>query len=137
MTRESIRYRSGYEYVLVEDAAFQTEHRPATKITHGPITLDANGVLRLERGFAWNGPSGDIDVPWTIAASSKHDALYQLIRAGLLAPSTRIIADADYGATVTRDGGWRWTGWVRTNILKRFARGASRPSAEPVVLSAP
>ena len=137
MTHESIRYRSGYEYVLVEDAEFQTEYRPMVKIVHGPITLDANGVLLLAAGYAWNGPSGDIDVPWTIPASAKHDAIYQLIRAGLLSPSSRILADTDYGATVTRDGGWRWTGWLRTNVLKRFARGASRPSAEPVVLSAP
>lgn len=52
-------------------------------------------VLHVDRGYAWDGPSGPAwDTPTFMRGSLVHDALYQLMREGHL-PASRYRDDAD------------------------------------------
>ncbi|AXR59861.1 DUF1353 domain-containing protein [Leptospira mayottensis] len=76
-----------YKYQLVKPYSFQT-----TILTNTPIqieiprarvfvNLNQEGLLDINAGYAWDGPSGPtIDTKTFIRASLVHDALYQLMR---------------------------------------------------------
>ena len=58
------------------------------------IALDVNGLLTVYRGYSWDGPSGlTITTKSFMRGSLVHDALYQLIRLGLLPSKERANAD--------------------------------------------
>ncbi len=49
------------------------------------LQLSINGELDIKTGYMWDGPSGPtIDTESFMRASLVHDALYQLIREGVL-----------------------------------------------------
>lgn len=80
-----------WKHELLAPARCQTPFRPNETIFFPPcITLTPNGVLELEATYAWNGPSVPLlKFKWILKlmlwASAFHDALYQLMAAGLLA----------------------------------------------------
>ena len=83
-----------YKYQTWDTYIFQTELRPEVEVHCGFITLRTNGQLIIHRGYCWDGPSGPtIDTKAFVWASLPHDALYQLIRMGLLAIEGKYYAD--------------------------------------------
>lgn len=69
------------------------------------IELDRNGVMTLSAGYAWDGASGTaINTKNSVRASCGHDALYQLIRLGLLPRTKRLQADSDLRRWLIEDG---------------------------------
>ena len=69
------------------------------------IELDRNGVMTLSAGYAWDGASGiAINTKNSLRASCGHDALYQLIRLGLLPRTKRLQADSDLRKWLIEDG---------------------------------
>ena len=53
-------------------------------------------MMTLSAGYAWDGASGiAINTENSVRASCGHDALYQLIRLGLLPRTKRLQADSD------------------------------------------
>ncbi len=80
-----ITYRAGYEYQLARPYTVGVEIKPAENIWTDYIRLDVSGVLTIERGYCWDGPSGPaIDTPNFMRGSLVHDALYQLMRGGYI-----------------------------------------------------
>lgn len=76
-----IRYKEGYKYLLVEKYKVKIDIFPLVAITTKYIELDMFGVLTINAGYAWDGPSGPtIDTKNFIRGSLVHDALYQLMR---------------------------------------------------------
>lgn len=76
-----IAYRKGYKYQIVSDYEVTIPILPAQDIDTDYIKLSAHGVLKLKKGYAWDGPSGPtIDTPNFMRGSLVHDALYQLMR---------------------------------------------------------
>ncbi len=76
--------RVSYKYRLKE-----TYDQPLTwgllQIYEGKFLVLAHGILTLKPGYMWDGPSGPtVDTENFIRASLVHDALYQLIREGVL-----------------------------------------------------
>lgn len=91
---KKIYYTAGWKYILEKEWHCPTEICPPRAIRFKNIRLSTKGLLILTPGFPWDGPSGPtIDTPNSIAASASHDALYRLMRQGLLSRQLRILAD--------------------------------------------
>lgn len=97
------------------------DHKNYRFILTAPLTLDANiigracktewvelkkdGTLIIADGYAWDGASGiAINTENSIAGSCGHDALYQLIRLGLLPRTKRLQADRNLRVWLIEDG---------------------------------
>ena len=50
--------RRRYKYSLAEDFPLQLELRPETEIVTPFIVLTTDGLLTINKGYAWDGPSG-------------------------------------------------------------------------------
>lgn len=58
------------------------------------MAIDARGTLWFHVGYCWDGPSGPtIDTPGSMRPSLIHDALYALLKMGVLPPEAKEIAD--------------------------------------------
>ena len=138
MTTNCIRYRKGYRYVLAEDYYFNTTIHPLCQVTTDLVRLYPDGRCTVQRGYAWNGASGPVvDTQEVLRASLEHDILYQLMRLGLISRDCQGAADAQYRRTHAADGGWRWWGRTMETVLGWWGDDATKPSAEPVVYTAP
>ena len=96
--------------------------------------------LRILEGYAWDGPSGPTwDTTNWMRASLIHDALYQLMRMGLLRfdGANRYQADVECLKALKEDGMWaprRALVWVGLRTAARFAanpKNARRELAAP------
>lgn len=137
VTQREIHYRAGYRYQLAGDYHIDLPIfgvAGGTSHTH----IDGTGHLVIREGYAWDGASGPAwDSLASMRASLVHDALYQLIRGGVLEAKHKAIADAVLEKILREDGMgdlrarlWRWA-------VTTFGRPATRPSHEPPVLVAP
>ncbi len=129
MTGPRIRYRSGYKYQLVEECSVTVSVVPSADIETPFIDLDANGVLVIKRGYAWDGPSGPtIDTKNFMRGSLVHDALYQLMRQEHLSKDKwRAEADLELKRICVEDG----MSWLRAWWVHRGVRLGREPSASP------
>lgn len=133
-----MKYKSGYKYQLAETISIQTCITPPVNVSTYMLNLDPNGTLTIDRGYAWDGPSGPtIDTKNTLTPSLMHDAIYQLIRMELIAKSWRLIADEEIGRMMKERGVWwlRRKLWVRE--LKKFGGPAADPRNRKQILTAP
>ena len=127
---EIIRYRSGYKYQLVEEYSVRVVVIPDEDIdTEFFIALSTDGVLVIKRGYAWDGPSGPtFDTKNFMRGSLVHDALYQLMRQGLLLTERwREAADLELWRICREDGMSRIRAWW----VHRGLRLGGGPAASP------
>lgn len=100
-----IEYKSGFKYQLSKDYATRVEIYPPTNLHSEFIGLSTNGVLLIISGYSWDGPSGPaIDTKNFMRGSLVHDALYQLMREGLLGQEWREQADKELKKICLEDG---------------------------------
>ena len=86
--------RNIYKYTLYEDYHYALGIKFLQPIITKPIEINRKGIITIHKGYSWDGPSGPtIDTPNFMRGSLVHDALYQLMRAGLLSQSARELAD--------------------------------------------
>ena len=133
-----IFYKSGYKYQLAKAYVQAIPVSPEFPIFTSYLTLTSSGVLKIEAGYAWDGPSGPtVDSKNFMRGSLVHDALYQLIRLGKLPLETKQVADELLRTMCLEDGMSRIrASWVLLGV--RLGGGASLlPEAEPEVISAP
>ncbi|GAG33051.1 unnamed protein product [marine sediment metagenome] len=130
-----IKYRSlhAYKYQIMEDYEFQLD---VTKC--GPLNLDAlgdafflcllaDGMLMVMEGYAYDGPSGPtIDTENSMRASLVHDALYQLMRLGVLPQSAKKHADQLLYDLCVEDGMSKFRAYYWWLGVKYFGIWASR-----------
>ncbi len=84
MKGDTIQYRAGYKYSLWQTYRVQIGIRGQT-VQHRLFTLDPDGWLTIFEDYPWDGPSGPtIDTPSFMRGSLVHDALYEMLRLGLL-----------------------------------------------------
>lgn len=124
---ERIKYLRGVKYWLVDPYETQLVYvAPGVDIETDFIRLSASGRLLLRKGFAWNGASGPTwDDHTNMRGSGVHDALYELMAAGLLGPEWREPADMELRRIMVEDGmhpdrAEIWFNMVRT-FGKKFA----------------
>lgn len=124
------RKLKSWKYELVRDFIVHTSitgycnHTISTRF----IDLLPNGSLRIRAGYAWDGPSGPtFDTPSFMRGSLIHDALYQLIRLGLLPKSARRMADTLLREVCLIDGMSRFRAWYVYQGVHLFAAHACEP----------
>lgn len=79
-----ICYKEGYLYQTTKASSWQTVISPPEPIDHRYYSLTAQGLLTINEGFAWDGATSCPE--WLVPpeCSGPHDALCQMLRAGLL-----------------------------------------------------
>jgi len=100
-----VKYKAGYKYQLVEDEWFFTRIFGHT-IKTDYIELHSMGTLIIRKGYAWDGATGAVDTNTILRGSVGHDALYQLIRMGLLSRGHKKEADDLLELCCIEDGMW-------------------------------
>lgn len=128
MRVDSILYRDGYKYQLASSCVFLTSIRPAKRIETDFISLDEFGVMCVKGGYAWDGATGTPDNKNNLYPSCGHDALYQLMRLGLLDHKHWPIADNDYCKWLKEKGAWSITVKVSKWALDRAGGKYAHPS---------
>lgn len=125
-----------YKYQLVKDFEFKTGFPCSVNIGESIVTeyirLSRNtGDLHIKNGYCWDGPSGPTyDTKSAMRASLVHDALYQLIRMGLLSPDKRGDADKELYQICLEDGMWKWRAWLWYRAVKKLAKWAAEPGSQ-------
>ena len=127
-----IRYADGYKYQLRAPYTIQlAEIRPAHGAGTEWITLDLDGTLTIRAGYAWDGASGPTyDSKSSMRPSLVHDALYQLMRLGLLDHSFRPAADTIFHRLCSEDGMFGPRAWLWYHAVRIFANPAADPESE-------
>ena len=102
------------------------------------VRLGVDGVLTINPGYAWDGPSGPaFDTKNFMRGSLVHDALYQLIRTGALPQAARQVADDELRRVVLEDGMSRLrAAWVYAGV-RLFGGGHTDSANEPTLQTAP
>ena len=132
-----IKYKKGYKYLLWETYSTQTD-LIGYDIRTDFIILSPTGLLTILKYYAWDGPSGPtFDTKNFMEGSLVHDALYQLMRKGLLPQSCRAYADDRLKADCIRDGMSKFrAGYVHIGV-DLGAKFAADPKYSKKILTAP
>ncbi len=138
MTERQIKYKCGYKYQLVEEHSVSVGVMPKSDIQTDYIDLGTDGRLVIKKGYAWDGPSGlTIDTSTFMRGSLVHDALYQLMRHGLISNDEwREQADKEMRRICREDGMFRirawWTYWA---VRLCGGKAASKESRKEVKIT--
>jgi hypothetical protein len=135
----SIKYRGlrRWKYQLME------RHTEETQIVgheydNGFLTLRSDGVLIMECGYCWDGPSGPTwDTPDSLLGSLVHDAFYQLIRLGAVPRSMRERVDRLFYDLLRRSGMPAWRAWYYWKAVRWFGWMAASGKESTGVIEAP
>lgn len=127
-----MKYTKGYKYRLEEPVTivipFLVPNFPIPEGEPSPILRVEGQVLEIGKHYSWDGSSGIPDTKCNLYASLIHDAWYQLIRRGLVCPSTRISADTWYGELCRINGVPSPISRLYAKVLKKFGlRAATKP----------
>ena len=149
-----IKYKAGYKYQLTEDYQVFV---PIFKDVRTDFLELKKGILTIKKGYAWDGPSGPVKaiaeilekIPligkWLyrkylksfMRGSLVHDALYQLMRYGLLDQSYREAADWTLREICLEDGMGKTRAWWVYHGVRKAAGFAADPDNKTPVLTAP
>ena len=133
-----IYYKKGYKYQLECGYECKTNIRPAYNILTPYIQLWNDGKLVIERGYAWDGPSGPtIDTKNFMRGSLVHDALYNLMRTDDLDLTYREQADKELRRICREDGMSKIRAWYVYHSVRMFAKSAALPENKKEILTAP
>ncbi len=101
-----IKYKKGFKYQLSQ-TCYITIPVFGFDVQHSQFSLSADGLLIINKGYAWDGASGPmIDIKSLMRASLVHDALYQMMRMELLGSYYKGIADLLLYEIAVEDGMW-------------------------------
>jgi len=124
----------GYKYQTRNDMVFVTSIHMDHDIITDLIILRQDGWLWVGKYFAWDGCSGPtIDDSKNMCAGLAHDALYSLMRMGLLPIAMRGLADDELRRLMIRDCAYEFRANYYKWAVHNFAAGAaSREHAHKV-----
>ena len=160
---EYVSYRDGYRYQLAEDYYVLVDIFHYQDIETESITLSKHGLLCIKRGWACDGPSGPTKIACDIMTilgciplagkifkwhkkkvldtimrgAFIHDALYLLLRQGLLPSVSRLFADKELKKACLKDGMSKLRAWYVYRGVRRFAGYASDPKNRKRTYHAP
>ena len=130
MHRDLQYRRVGWKYVL-DEAVHLTLPSNLFAKTHsyiGPHLLIAGTILSIKAGYAWDGVSGPtVDSKATMYPGLVHDALYQLIRLGILHQGSRKEADKLFRRLLKEDGMTFFRRWYFYRAVRWLGASAARP----------
>ncbi len=122
-----MKYKSGYRYIS-QEAEMRSVLLPDVQTQYVGIS---QGILVIAARYAWDGASFTpfkwLGTPkaW-LTPSLVHDALYQLIREGLLDRQYREAADRLFLEMLIERGVWRIVAWVAYWAVRVFGNFAVR-----------
>jgi hypothetical protein len=117
-----------YKYQLTESEATQLGSGFVDVIAENPYIILVCGCLMVKEGYAWDGPSGPtVDTVTFLRGSLVHDALYQLIREGLVEKSLRIEADRLLRRVCIEDGMNKIRAWYVYRFVRAFGGSSCKP----------
>ena len=120
MTPE-LKYTGGFKYQLAEKFVIETGLRTSLTVKLPFAKLERNGLLTIEKGFAWDGASGPtIDTESSFVGGLVHDALYRFIQTGLLTANYKDEIDELFHALLVSQGMWKWRARIWYNGVKDF-----------------
>lgn len=127
-------YRSldQWKYQTLHEVHVETPWSPKEPILSslGWISLGTDGLLSVKKGYCWDGPSGpSFDTDSFMRGSLFHDALYQLLREGLLLDvdgHDRRLADELLRNICLEDGMANWRAWYVYQTLRKFGGRAAK-----------
>jgi hypothetical protein len=77
---DKIKYSRGYKYQLEETFVINIPIKPEKPCQNKWASLNSEGRLVIEEGYAWDGPSGPtFDTKNFMRGSLVHDILYQFM----------------------------------------------------------
>lgn len=133
-----MKYRKGYKYQLAKDEICTIDICPPEAIDTEFISLSKKGILGIKQGYAWDGCSGPtIDTKSNMRGGLVHDALYQLMRAGKLPITFRIVADDLLKSICLEDGMWKIRAKYFHIGVRKGAAFAADPKNKKKVFKAP
>lgn len=131
---DHIHYRAGYKYQLRGGYSVRVVELadPAREpIMTDWIELWPDGTMAISPGYAWDGASGPTyDSKDSMRASLIHDALYQLMRMGLVSRHLRRVADDVFYRVCLEDGMMTVRAWGWYQMVRIFADPATDPALE-------
>ena len=132
-----IEYSDGIKYQLRKRVKIQTSIFPEAEIKLHFITLGTDGVLKIRKGFAWDGLSGGAyDSRNSMAGSLAHDALYLCLRSGKLDQKWREAIDNLMRRIFREDGVWWFRRWYLWKVVRRWAEFAAAPENRRKIIRA-
>ena len=121
-----MKYQEGYKYQLAEDYIQEIRWLVPYKYVSNYLSV-IDGVLTCCRGYAWDGASGPAwDTDNFMVPSLVHDALYQLMRLGVIPHRSRKLADALLYSMCLERNMWRIRAWYVLNAVRIFGGSAAR-----------
>ncbi len=115
------------KYELLVDYQVQTYIFYKRAAIIGYVYLYPKGRLTIQKGYRWDGASFiAIDTEDFMRASLFHDALYQLMREGLLDRKHRKAADKLMYRLCVEDGMWKIRAWWCYCFVRMFAGKCAR-----------
>ena len=138
MPRELQYRRVNWKYVLVEGVELTLPTKflgkatsyisPHLVIVRGSLGHGNVSRLCIKACYAWDGASGPtVDTKATMYAGLVHDALYQLIRLGILPPGARKEADKLFRRLLKEDGMPFIRRWYFYRAVRWFGAASARP----------
>jgi len=125
-----MKYYKGYRYVLAEDLIRDT---PITgyEITDKLTSLTKDGVLTVQKWYAWDGNSGPcLDFKKSLEASCIHDVLCDYINLEWLPDHLQPVVDQEYYNIAVYKRMWEWIVRIRLIAIRWYmtGKGAKRYS---------
>lgn len=121
MISNQFSYSGGYKYQLQTDVVIKTILHPASQcVIQGFVFLDTDGVLRIYRGYAWDGCTNAPDNDSNMLAGLVHDALYQLMQEDVLDKSFKPLADEMLRNVMESQGAFKITANLFHLAVKEF-----------------
>ena len=133
-----IKYKSGYKYQLAESYIIRVGIQIPDIIISYYLSVSTKGNLMIKKGYCWDGPSGPtVDTKNFMRGSLVHDALYQLMREGLLDQKWREQADKELKRICIEDGMSKIRAWWVYQAVRTFAKRCTNTENKKDVLTAP
>ena len=125
---------NGYKYKLEEDVVVTLfVFFVKDIVVDHPFVTILEGKLTVKKGYCWDGASYiTLDTKSSMKGSLAHDALYQLMREGLLDREVwRKYADELLRDICIEEGMWKWRANLWYKAVRKGAYKSSLPRKNP------
>lgn len=134
----TLLYRAGYKYQTAAPFEIELPILPPADVSNRFIKLDRKGLLSIREDYSWDGASGvTLDDSTNMRPSLVHDALYQLLRDGLLDAKYRGVADRIFYNLLKKDGMSPERAMIYFQGVSQFGKPYADPRSERPILKAP